>query len=259
MINDELEAGTSLCTLGTDGLDLIKESEGYHREQTDGSCVAYLCPAGVPTIGWGCTRGVRLGMRWTREEAEEALKRELRATEDAVTRAVTVSLSQQQFDALVSFTYNVGEGNLRRSTLLKKLNRGDYDGAAEQFAVWNKARVNGKLTVLPGLVTRRRREGFLFASGTMVAHEVAHVEGMPQEVAENRPSTTVAAMKLGGPPVAAAAAASVATPPEGTWDTTMTMATKMASFAGSHWQTVAAIGGVTALLWFLPRLTGNKQ
>lgn len=234
--------------LGPDGLALIKEFEGYHTAQPDGSCVAYLCPARVPTIGWGCTKGVRLGMRWTAEQAEAALMQELAEIESAVSRLVTVPLSQQQYDALVSFTYNVGSGALKRSTLLKKLNAGDYSGAEQEFAKWNK----GGGRVLKGLVRRRSREALLF--GTPVEHETVHVADMPQKVdkAVEVPAKTVAA-GIG----TAAGATSVANMPEGSLETFLTVATKMASFASSSWTTVAAIGGVTLALLLLPKFVNS--
>lgn len=118
------------------------------------------------TIGYGFTEGVKPGDYTTPLFAEARLLRELRPFEEAVNRLVTVELSQNQFDALVCFAYNVGtdedqdlipEG-LGDSTLLKKLNAGDYAGAAEEFLVWNKA----KGQVVKGLVNRRRQERALF-------------------------------------------------------------------------------------------------
>lgn len=157
------------------GLALIQSFEGYHTAQPDGSCVAYLCPAGVPTIGFGCTEGVRLGMRWTREEADAAFMRELSKFERAVDRLVTVEMNQNEFDALVSFSYNCGEGALSKSTILKKLNKEDRVGAAGSFAVWNK----GGGRVLPGLVRRRAAEADLFREPV---DEPDDEPGMPQSV-----------------------------------------------------------------------------
>lgn len=165
--------------LSAKGLALIQSFEGYHTAQADGSCVAYLCPAGVATIGWGCTEGVKLGMRWTREEADAALMRELAQFEAAVSRLVTVEINQNEFDALVSFAYNCGSGALGKSSLLKKLNAGDRAGAAAAFALWNKG--GGK--VLRGLVRRRAAESALFREP---ASPLAAPE-MPQRVDE--PST----------------------------------------------------------------------
>ncbi|TXH53182.1 MAG: lysozyme [Desulfurellales bacterium] len=154
--------------ISDEGLRLIKSFEGYLDKQPDGSCLAYTCPAGVATIGWGCTEGVKLGMRWTAAEAEAGLRREIAKHEAHVTRLVTVDINQNEFDALVSFCYNVGPGGkdksgkvipgLSTSTILKKLNAGDRTGAAQAFRLWNKG--GGK--VLPGLVSRRSREAALF-------------------------------------------------------------------------------------------------
>ena len=127
---------------------------------------AYPDPAtkGEPfTIGVGHTSAagapkVTKGMIITEDECDEILSRDLATFEAAVEKAVTVPLNQNQFDALVSFTFNVGAGNLQKSTLLKRLNQGDYRGAAEQFGAWNKAA--GK--VMKGLVTRRADERALF-------------------------------------------------------------------------------------------------
>lgn len=157
------------------GLDLIQSFEGYHTAQPDGSCVAYLCPARVPTIGWGCTEGVKLGMRWTRAEADAAFLRELSKFERAVDRLVTVDLNQNEYDALVSFAYNCGEGALSKSTILKKLNKGDRTGAAAAFAAWNK----GGGRVLPGLVRRRAAEADLFRDPVDVPDDEP---SMPQSV-----------------------------------------------------------------------------
>lgn len=226
------------------GLDLIKEFEGYHKRQPDGSCVAYLCPARVPTIGYGCTKGVRLGMRWTHDEAENGLRRELDECERAVIRYVTVPINQNQFDALVSFTYNCGVGALRRSTLLKKLNAKDYDGAEAQFQRWTR----GGGRVLRGLVRRRKREAELFGRDMTPASE-----DMPQAVSED--SSGVKTLAKGASAVVAGGAAveGAQAIPATTWESGMIMVGKMGSFAAANWQTVAAIGGVTAALMILPR------
>lgn len=133
------------------GLDLIKSFEGLRLS-------AYKCPADVWTIGHGTTAGVKPGQTITKERAEELLREDVERFEAQVLRLVKVPLSQGQFDALVSFTYNLGAGNLSNSTLLRLLNAGDYAGAADQFDRWNKA--GGK--VLAGLVRRRAAERALF-------------------------------------------------------------------------------------------------
>lgn len=173
------------------GLDLIKSFEGYHDKLPDGSCRAYRCPANVLTIGWGCTEDVTEGLVWTKDQAEAGLRKELIKHENNVKRLVTVDLNQHEFDALVSFTYNVGSGALEKSTLLRCLNKGDRAGAAKGFHLWNKA--GGK--VLPGLVTRRAREATLFlspAAAPQVPEMPQKVEASPGPVSEaGRRSMTV--------------------------------------------------------------------
>jgi len=140
---------------------------------------AYLCPAGVPTIGWGCTRGVKLGQTITEPEAEELLKRELGWIENAVEDAVKVALAQPQFDALVSWAFNVGPGAMRDSTLVKLLNAGRFDTVPGQLLRWTKATVHGVKVELPGLVTRRKAEAALWLT------DEAPVTGLiPQKVTE---------------------------------------------------------------------------
>jgi lysozyme len=135
------------------GLDaLLKKFEGCKLN-------AYKCPAGIWTIGYGHTSAagepaVTEGMTITREEAETILKRDLAKYEKPVADLVKVKLTQHQFDVLVDFAYNAGVGNLKSSTLLKKLNAGDYDAVPSELMKWTKG--GGK--ELPGLVRRRRAE-----------------------------------------------------------------------------------------------------
>jgi lysozyme len=136
---------------GPAGLHLIKTFEGLKLN-------AYKCPAGVWTIGYGTTKGVKPGQAITAAKAEELLAADLRKFEDTVNTSVAVPITQGQFDALVSLTYNIGSGAFRASTLLRKLNAKDYAGAAEQFPRWNRA--GGK--VLAGLTRRREAERKLF-------------------------------------------------------------------------------------------------
>lgn len=139
-------------TTSRPGVEVIKRFEGLKLE-------AYRCPAGVLTIGYGHTGAdVKEGMRITEEQAEEFLRSDLRHIERRVQQLVTAPLTQGQFDALVSFAYNVGLGALERSTLLKRLNAEDYRGAAAQFGLWTRAAGRD----LPGLVRRRRAERELF-------------------------------------------------------------------------------------------------
>jgi lysozyme len=125
----------------------------------------YYCPAHVLTIGWGHTndngRKFKEGDIWTKGECDAEFRADMRKFETAVRRRVKVALTQSQFDALVSFTYNCGEGNLARSGLLRKVNAKDFDGAADEFAKWNR----GGGQVLRGLTRRRAAEAALFREG----------------------------------------------------------------------------------------------
>lgn len=151
--------------LSPQGLALIKNFEGLRL-------TAYRDVAGVWTIGYGSTRyhdgkPVKPGDKLANlQQAEALLNNTLGEYEDAVNEYVKVPLSQHQFDALVSFTYNEGAGALRESTLLKKLNEKDYAGAADQFLVWNKITdpQTGQKVVNHTLCDRRREERQLFLS-----------------------------------------------------------------------------------------------
>ena len=135
------------------GLDIVKEAEGLRLS-------AYLCPAGIPTIGYGHTKGVKLGDTCTREQAEKWLENDFFMAKTDVKAVVRVPLSDNQLDALASFVFNLGVRKLIQSTLLKKLNAGDYSGAAAEFDKWVFA---GKVK-LNGLVKRRAKERKLFES-----------------------------------------------------------------------------------------------
>lgn len=138
------------------GVALLKRFEGLELE-------AYQDIAGVWTIGYGHTGpDVTPGMRITEREAEALLRRDLKSREDAVSRLVTVPLNQNEFDALVSFVYNVGAEAFRRSTALRRLNRGARLAAADAMTWWNKATVNGKKREVLGLTRRRAAEKALF-------------------------------------------------------------------------------------------------
>lgn len=206
------------------GLALIKEREGYLMALPDGRCTTYYCPAGKLTIGWGCTEGIKPGDVWTPAQAEAALRRELAKHEAAVMRLVSVNLNENQFSALVSFSYNVGSGNLQKSTLLKKLNKSDYAGAQREFLNWNKATVNGKLTELRGLAIRRAQEAALFATPT---EEEDAVRGAPVVMAQAvtpppvpvSGATKAVAAATGGGIAAKGAEAVIAAPPAAVTDT----------------------------------------
>jgi lysozyme len=133
------------------GINLIKSFEGCILHE-------YKDAVGVPTIGYGHTGGVRPNQTITQQQAEELLKQDLEKFEKGVTDLVKVPLNQYQFDALVSFSFNVGLGALQTSTLLKKLNAKDYSGASKEFDKW----VHAGGDVLRGLVSRRDAEQSLF-------------------------------------------------------------------------------------------------
>ena len=138
---------------GRAGLELIKHFEGLRLE-------AYLCPAGVWTIGYGSTRGVIESMTITETEAEAMLRRDLLTAERSVLRLVNVPLTHNQFDALVSFTFNLGGGALQRSTLRRKVNREDHEDVPAELLKWNRA--GGKIS--RGLIRRRQAEAELYTA-----------------------------------------------------------------------------------------------
>lgn len=133
------------------GIKLVADFEGFRSQ-------AYLCPAGVWTIGHGFTKGVKRGDTITLEDSLARLEKEYLEFESAVLRLVKVPLTDNQLAALTSFAFNVGTGALGSSTLLRLLNQGQYEDAAKQFARWTKA--GGK--TLSGLVRRRAAETALF-------------------------------------------------------------------------------------------------
>lgn len=133
------------------GIDLIKKYEGLRLK-------AYRCPSGVLTIGYGHTKGVKQGMVITKLKAEQYLLDDLINFEKAVSNYVKVTINQNQFDALVSFSFNVGINAFKNSTLLRRLNKGNFTEASQEFLRWNKS--NGK--VLEGLSKRRKEERALF-------------------------------------------------------------------------------------------------
>lgn len=174
--------------VNAEGIELIKRWEGLRLG-------AYKCSAGVWTIGYGHTRSARQGMRITEAEAERLLKDDLMRFETAVSNAVKVDLTENQFAALVSWAYNVGENAVKTSTLVRKLNRGEYDSVPVELMKWNK--ISGKVN--RGLTNRRAAEVGLWSKGAFVTSR--DVE--PQEPAA--PTATAEAGKYGG--IAAAAAA----------------------------------------------------
>ncbi len=167
--------------INASGLDLVRGSESFRSN-------AYTCPGGKPTIGYGhvILAGETFQEPISVAQAHSILAKDLAVAEAAVARLVTVPLTDNQFAALVSFTFNLGQGNLSESTLLKKLNAGDYQGAANEFPRWNKA--GGQ--VLDGLVARREAERALFLTPDQPAEqEAAEVPTAPFPASEKEAST----------------------------------------------------------------------
>lgn len=197
------------------GIALIKKHEGLRLE-------AYRDPVGIITVGWGHV-GARYafeGSKITKAQAESLFRDDLKEAEEIVLDCVTVDLTQSQFDALVSFVFNVGPGgpkkdgfarlkNGKPSTLRRLLNAGDYIGASEEFGKWVHGTKAGKKVRLPGLVKRRAEERALFLSD--VGTETAGVIGEAPETSK----APAAVAGLGGIAAVAAPvmqAASGATP-----------------------------------------------
>ena len=140
-------------------VEFVKKFEGLATK-------AYICPAGKNTIGWGHTKGVRMGDTISQSLADKILQDDYQECESLVKKLVTVPLNANQMGALCSFVFNLGQGALMGSTLLRKLNTGDYRGAAFEFEKWVYARdpKTGIRIVLPGLERRRKAERQLFES-----------------------------------------------------------------------------------------------
>jgi lysozyme len=138
--------------MGKKGIDLIKHFEGFRS-------TVYRCAAGIPTLGFGSTHGITMDSPpITEEEGIELLMLDIAKFERAVERLITAPLNQNQFDALVSFSFNLGSGSLQNSTLRRRVNRSEYERAAEEFPRWVFA--GGRK--LKGLVRRRYAERELF-------------------------------------------------------------------------------------------------
>ena len=141
------------------GIELLKELEGWRAK-------AYLDSVGKLTIGWGHVivpgDGITPDDTIDKVKGTSLLKRDLNWAEMCVTRNVPDNISQNQFDALVLFTYNVGCAAYNSSTLYRFIHQSDFDAAAKEFPRWNKGRVDGKLVEIKGLTNRRAKEQDLF-------------------------------------------------------------------------------------------------
>lgn len=163
------------------GLELVKRFEGLHTQ-------AYRCPAGIWTIGYGHTSGVKPGTEVTAKQAEQLLNEDLLESGGRVEQLVKVPLTDNQFSALVSFTFNAGAGSLQASTLLRRLNTRDYDGVPVELAKWVKATDprTGQKVALPGLVRRRAAEADLWLQ-TETDDPFLCSPDMPQKVQVDEP------------------------------------------------------------------------
>ena len=151
-------------TTSDNGYNLIKTFEGKRNKP-------YLCSAGVPTIGYGTTRypnGIKVSLNdepITDKECDEYLRHfVVGVCERSIKENVLVPLTQNQFDALISFIYNVGGANFKSSTLLKLINSSDFENASKEFILWNKVTQGGQKVPSAGLTRRRNDETALFKS-----------------------------------------------------------------------------------------------
>lgn len=175
--------------LSEPGASFIKRKERCSRRVGPDAFKPYICPAGVLTVAWGHTnaQGRQFGPDdiWTQAECDAAFEEDMFQVGCHVKALVTVQLTQPQYDMLVSFTENCGWGALAKSTLLIKLNRGDYSGASREFLKWTHG--GPEHTEFPGLVSRRHAESYIFRTGDYDdapgADETEHE--MPQAI--NRP------------------------------------------------------------------------
>lgn len=161
-------------------IDLVKKWEGFRAD-------AYLCPAGVWTIGYGITANAGIGvdpkpgMTVTREQADRHLRAALERFARQIRPGVTAPINDNEFGAFLSLAYNIGAAGFLRSSALRHFNAGDKAEAAAAIKLWNKATVNGKRKVLQGLVNRREEEVRLFQTppaSSPVADSPAPITGI---------------------------------------------------------------------------------
>lgn len=177
--------------LSAEGKRLIYSFEGKLKKISDGRYISYRCPAGVWTVFAGCTTGVAEGMIVTEEEGEELFQKEIAKHEATVARLVTVDINQNEADALISLSFNIGAGGFQRSTVLRRLNRGDRKGAAKAFEMWTKATVKGRKVDLPGLVSRRQREAALFLKPVEAPDEPFMAQSVTEAREVSKPAVAV--------------------------------------------------------------------
>lgn len=162
---------------GDTGLNLIKGYEGLRM-------AAHYAPSEQWAVGYGHTSTARHGMSVTEGDAERLLRDDVTPIESLLADTVRAPLNQNEHDALVSLIFNIGENNWKRSTVLRKLNEGDKLGAASAFEMWTRAKVNGELVTLDGLVRRRAAEKSLFLMPTDASLVVPTADVLPADECE---------------------------------------------------------------------------
>jgi lysozyme len=226
------------------GIDnLLKTFEGCKLK-------AYRCPAGVCTIGYGHTSAagapmVNDGMTITQAQADTILRQDLIKYERSVQDLIKVELTQNQFDVLVDFAYNAGVGNLKSSTMLKKINSGDLDAVPVELMKWTKG--GGK--VLPGLVRRRQAA----VAWWTVRQDYAHTEQEDRAEPDAPPQRTMADSKQGNAALLTAGLGSVGVAKEiaaQAKDASDVMDQIMGLLHNANFVIMLAIIGAGAAIWF---------
>ena len=235
------------------GLDnLLKKFEGCKLK-------AYRCPAGILTIGYGHTSAagapeVHDGMTITQDEAESILKNDLVKYEQPVANMVKVPLEQNQFDVLVDFAYNAGVGALKSSTLLKRVNAGDFDAVPDELMKWTKG--GGK--VLPGLVRRRQAESAWWNAHHDHPHD--HVDHRSEPDAP--PKKTMIESKQGNAAVVTGALGTLGAAKEvaaQAQDASDTVDQLMGLLHNTNFLIMVAIVGLGAAIWYWRKQNMDKN
>lgn len=157
-VSNKIKVGVASLIVSAAGLLFIQQQEGTKLKSYDDGL-------NIQTICVGHTKGVTKGMTTTLEQCQVWLKEDVGEAGKAVARWVKVPITQSQYDALVSFTFNLGVGALQKSNLLKKINAGQCKEAGTEFLKWDKGRINGKLTPMKGLTKRRQAESKMWLEG----------------------------------------------------------------------------------------------
>lgn len=185
--------------INSEGIALVKDFEGCKLK-------AYKCPAGIWTIGYGHTGpDVKPNSRISQAQANALLNQDLSKAGDAVVSACQVAPNPNQLAAMTSLAFNIGQAAFVKSTVLKAHNRGDTTSAGRAFMMWTKARVDGKLVELPGLVSRRARESALYLKAAREADRTP----MPQALVS--PASAAASQTVVGSGIAGGAVGLAAT------------------------------------------------